>query len=128
MQEIYYRNKPKPSGKLYSKYRNCINRLKKVPKHRKVASISKTKPTPTVKNIWDESSKLWLRYNFEPWQTIETKWKETFQQRQEELSLGCSKNLAEYYIEWPVLKTCNGFSLVIAHFFIPIEFLKTHHY
>lgn len=66
----------------------------------------------SVANIWDQTAKMWFKFKYEPSPSIEEKWKETFKQRQEELNSNTSKNLAPFFLEWPIIKCSNGFALV----------------
>ena len=63
------------------------------------------------------NDKQWLKHNFEPWDLVCIKWKETSKRRMCFFKKSSSNNIGEFLTEWSLYKNYLGYQLVCTLFF-----------
>lgn len=111
-----------PSGRLYNAYRYRMGKARKIFKslgqNTEALYVNKHKKSNAIVEDVDvecssiedmEKIKVWLQENFEPWDTIKSNWKKTFDIRITDLQ---TKDFDKLVIEWPRLKKQKGYELM----------------
>lgn len=103
--------KKRQGGALYFRYINSRHKLKtKSSEPRSCVSEAQSSTSEQeIDETINDNIKKWLQFNVEPFNEIVEKWEASFEYRRREIKTNSN---AEYFRQWPILKSIHGSKLV----------------